>query len=62
MLATTAAFGVPLPVAAVIGVVVTTVIRVLAVLFDLSLPEQRKLYRRKVAVETTGIPIIRVED
>jgi hypothetical protein len=53
---------VPLPIAAVIGVAVTTVIRVLAVLFDLSLPEQRKLHRRKVAVETTGIPIIRVED
>jgi len=62
VLAVTAAFGVPLPLAAVIGVVVTTVIRVLAVLFDLSLPEQRKLYRRKVAVETTGIPIIRTDD
>ena len=44
------------------GVAVTTVIRVLAVLFDLSLPEQRKLYRRKVAVETTGIPIIRMDE
>lgn len=62
VLATAAAFGAPLPVAAVVGVIVTTVIRVLAVLFDLSLPEQRKLYRRKVAVETTGIPIIRVDD
>lgn len=62
VLATAAAFGVPLPIAAVIGVVVTTVIRVLAVIFDLSLPEQRKLYRRKVAVETTGIPIIRTND
>ncbi|MCG7416713.1 MULTISPECIES: trimeric intracellular cation channel family protein [Microbacterium] len=62
VLATAAAFGAPLPVAAVVGVIVTTVIRVLAVLFDLSLPEQRKLYRRKVAVETTGIPIIRDPD
>ncbi len=61
VLAVTAGFGVPLPLAAVIGVVVTTVLRVLAVLFDLSLPEQRKLYRRKVAVETTGIPIIRTD-
>lgn len=62
VLATAAAFGVPLPIAAVIGVAVTTVIRVLAVLFDLSLPEQRRLHRRKVAVETTGIPIIRTDD
>ncbi|WP_121058783.1 trimeric intracellular cation channel family protein [Microbacterium telephonicum] len=45
--------------AAVIGVAVTTVIRVLAVVFDISLPEQRALYRRKVAVETSAIPIIR---
>ncbi len=45
--------------AAVIGVAVTTVIRVLAVVFDISLPEQRALYRRKVAVETAAIPTIR---
>jgi hypothetical protein len=45
-----------------VGLVVTTIVRVLAVIFDLSLPEQRKLYRRKVAVETTGIPIIRTDD
>ncbi|MFS0867533.1 trimeric intracellular cation channel family protein [Microbacterium sp. 179-B 1A2 NHS] len=38
---------------------VTAVIRVLAVIFDISLPEQRALYRRKVAVETSTIPIIR---
>lgn len=62
VLAVVFAFGVPLPIAAVVGLIVTTVIRVLAVLFDLSLPEQRKLYRRKVAVETTGIPIIRPDD
>jgi hypothetical protein len=31
----------------------------LAVIFDISLPEQRALYRRKVAVETSAIPIIR---
>jgi uncharacterized membrane protein YeiH len=61
VLAATASFGVPLPIAAVIGLVVTTVIRVLAVIFDLSLPEQRMLYRRKVAVETTGIPIVRLD-
>ncbi len=36
----------------------TAVIRVLAVVFDLSLPEQRMLYRRKVAAETATIPII----
>jgi len=62
VLAVVFACGVPLPIAAVVGLIVTTVIRVLAVLFDLSLPEQRKLYRRKVAVETTGIPIIRPDD
>ncbi|MCT9820023.1 TRIC cation channel family protein [Microbacterium sp. W1N] len=45
--------------AAVVGVAVTTVIRVLAVVFDISLPEQRALYRRKVAVETSAIPIIK---
>jgi uncharacterized membrane protein YeiH len=45
--------------AAIIGIVVTAVIRVLAVVFDLSLPEQRALYRRRVAAETGMIPIIR---
>jgi len=53
------AFGAPLVVAAIAGIIVTTVIRLLAVLFDISLPEQRALYRRKVAVETTAIPIIK---
>jgi uncharacterized membrane protein YeiH len=53
------AFGAPLVVAAIAGLIVTTVIRLLAVLFDISLPEQRALYRRKVAVETTAIPIIK---
>lgn len=53
------AFGAPLVVAAIAGLVVTTVIRLLAVLFDISLPEQRALYRRKVAVETSAIPIIK---
>lgn len=43
--------------AGVIGVSVTAVIRILAVVFDLSLPEQRALYRRKVAIETRAIPI-----
>ncbi|GAA1951875.1 trimeric intracellular cation channel family protein [Microbacterium deminutum] len=59
VLATTEAFGLPLVVAAVIGVVVTTVIRLLAVIFDISLPEQRALYRRKVAVETSAIPTVK---
>ncbi len=53
------AVGVPIAAAAVTCVIVTTVIRVLAVIFDISLPEQRALYRRKVAVETSTIPIIR---
>ncbi|WP_431800731.1 trimeric intracellular cation channel family protein [Microbacterium sp. bgisy203] len=51
--------GAPLPVAAVVTVIVTTVIRLLAVIFDISLPEQRALHRRKVAIETTAIPIIK---
>ncbi|WP_248242327.1 trimeric intracellular cation channel family protein [Microbacterium kunmingense] len=59
VLATAHAFGAPLAVAAIIGIGVTAVIRLLAVIFDISLPEQRALYRRKVAVETTGIPIIK---
>lgn len=50
---------VPMVIAAIIGIVVTAVIRLLAVVFDLSLPEQRMLYRRKVAVETSAIPIVK---
>ncbi|WP_396656354.1 trimeric intracellular cation channel family protein [Microbacterium sp.] len=61
VLALSHALGAPLPAAAIAGVIVTTVIRLLAVIFDVSLPEQRMLHRRKVAVETTGIPIIRPE-
>lgn len=53
------AFGVGITLASIIGLVVTAVIRVLAVIFDLSLPEQRRLYRRKVAAETAAIPIVR---
>ncbi|MDT3331451.1 MULTISPECIES: trimeric intracellular cation channel family protein [Microbacterium] len=45
--------------AAITCIAVTAVIRVLAVVFDISLPEQRALYRRKVAVETSTIPIIK---
>lgn len=45
--------------AAIACIAVTAVIRVLAVAFDISLPEQRALYRRKVAVETSTIPIIK---
>lgn len=59
MLAVLHLFGVEIVVAAIIGVAVTTVIRILAVVFDLSLPEQRILYQRKVAVETASIPIVR---
>lgn len=50
--------GLDIAVAAVIGILVTAVIRILAVVFDLSLPEQRVLYRRKVAVETAAVPIV----
>ena len=53
------AVGLDLVTAGVIGIVVTAVIRVLAVVFDLSLPEQRRLYRRKVAAETGTIPIVK---
>jgi len=59
VLATLDAFGVNLVAAAIVGIAVTTIIRILAVIFDLSLPEQRMLYRRKVAVETAAIPIVR---
>jgi uncharacterized membrane protein YeiH len=59
VLATLDAFGVNLVAAAIVGIAVTTTIRILAVIFDLSLPEQRMLYRRKVAVETAAIPIVR---
>lgn len=59
VLAGLTSFGAPIEAGAVTCVVVTTVIRVLAVIFDISLPEQRALYRRKVAVETSAIPIIR---
>lgn len=53
------AFSMNITVAAVFGIVVTAVIRVLSVLFDVSLPEQRRLHRRKVAAETGMIPIIK---
>jgi uncharacterized membrane protein YeiH len=62
VLATANALGAPLPAAAIAGVIVTAVIRILAVVFDVSLPEQRVLHRRKVAVETTGIPVIRTPE
>ncbi|MFT4259065.1 trimeric intracellular cation channel family protein [Microbacterium sp.] len=51
-------FGMSITLAAVIGIVVTAVIRILAVSFDVSLPEQRRLHRRRVAAETGMIPII----
>lgn len=53
------ACGVGLVTAAVIGIAVTAVTRVLAVIFDLSLPEQRRLHRRRVAVETGTVPIVK---
>ncbi len=53
------ALSVDIVLAGVIGIVVTAIIRVLAVIFDLSLPEQRRLYRRKVAAETGTIPIVK---
>ncbi|MFS0893931.1 trimeric intracellular cation channel family protein [Microbacterium sp. 179-I 3D3 NHS] len=56
------AFGVPITLAAIIGIVVTAIIRVLAVSFDVSLPEQRRLYRRKVAAETGAIAIVKPRD
>lgn len=59
VIAVTTQFGLDPVVAALIGIVVTFVIRLLAVIFDISLPEQRALYRRKVAVETSTIPIIK---
>jgi uncharacterized membrane protein YeiH len=59
VLAATHALGAPLVAAAVACVAVTTVIRLLAVIFDISLPEQRALHRRKVALETRAIPIIK---
>ena len=59
VLATAHQLGINIVVAAAIGIVVTAVIRLLAVIFDISLPEQRALYRRKVAVETSAIPIVK---
>ncbi len=59
VLATAHALGAPLVAAAIACLGVTTIIRLLAVIFDISLPEQRALYRRKVAVETSAIPTIR---
>lgn len=56
-LAITTELGGAAGVAAIAGVAVTAVIRVLAVVFDISLPEQRALYRRKVAVETSSIAL-----
>ncbi|WP_308493836.1 trimeric intracellular cation channel family protein [Microbacterium terrisoli] len=56
------AFGVPTVVAAIVGIAVTSVIRLLAVIFDVSLPEQRMLHRRKVAVETSAIAVIKPDE
>lgn len=58
VLAIVHAVGVPLAIAAVVGVAVTCVVRLLAVVFDVSLPEQRDLHRRRVAAETGVIAVI----
>ncbi len=58
VLAVANGLGVPVVAAAIAGVAVTTVIRLLAVMLDVSLPEQRALHRRKVAVETSALPIV----
>ncbi len=62
VLAVVHGFGMPLPAGAMIAVIVTAVIRLLAVIFDVSLPEQRMLHRRKVAAETSAIPIVGRDD
>lgn len=62
VLAVLHAVGVDLPIAAVIGIAVTCVVRLLAVVFDVSLPEQRALYRRRVAAETGVITVIGARD
>lgn len=59
VLAAASALGVPVLIASIVCIIVTAIIRVLAVVFDISLPEQRALHRRKVALETTSIPIVR---
>ncbi|GLJ60170.1 MULTISPECIES: trimeric intracellular cation channel family protein [Microbacterium] len=61
-LAVSYALGLPIVAAAILGIVLTTIIRVLAVVFDLSLPEQRRLNRRRVALETREIPVISAGD
>ncbi|MGN6200461.1 trimeric intracellular cation channel family protein [Humibacter sp.] len=55
-------FGLDLFVSGTAGFALTAVIRILAVVFDLSLPEQRMLYRRKVAAETSAIPIVKRDE
>ncbi len=52
------ALGVPIVIAAVSGILITALIRLLSMAFDISLPEQRRLYRRRVALETGMIPVI----
>lgn len=62
VLAASHAIGAPLVAAAIACVIVTTTIRLLAVIFDISLPEQHALHRRKVALETSAIPIIKAPE
>ena len=49
------ALGVPIAAAAVVGIGVTCAVRLAAVVFDVSLPEQRILHRRRVEVETGAV-------
>ena len=51
-------FGVPITIAAIAGGIVTAGTRLLAVIFDISLPEQRAIYRHKVASETAAIRVV----
>ncbi|MBP2435640.1 trimeric intracellular cation channel family protein [Microbacterium amylolyticum] len=61
-LAISHAFGLDIVIAVVLCIVVTAVVRVLAVIFDISLPEQMAINRRKVAIETTDIPVVHAHD
>ncbi|MTE23826.1 trimeric intracellular cation channel family protein [Microbacterium sp. ZXX196] len=46
----------------VLGIGLTAAGRILAIVFDISLPEQRAIQRRRVALETASIPVIEAQD
>ncbi|HLS91938.1 MAG TPA: TRIC cation channel family protein [Microbacterium sp.] len=48
--------------AVILGIALTAIGRILAIIFDISLPEQRALQRRRVALETTEIPVVDASD